>query len=29
MAGDEALPAVHVVPAGKRLFFTDETAAAR
>jgi 6-phosphogluconolactonase len=29
MAGDEALPAVHVVPVGKRLFFTDETAAAR
>jgi 6-phosphogluconolactonase len=29
MAGDEALPAVHVVPVGKRLFFTDEAAAAR
>jgi 6-phosphogluconolactonase len=27
MAGDEALPAVHVVPVGKRLLFVDQAAA--
>jgi 6-phosphogluconolactonase len=29
IAGDEALPAVHVVPVGTRILFTDEAAAAR
>jgi 6-phosphogluconolactonase len=29
IAGDESLPAVHVVPVGKRILFTDEAAAAR
>ena len=29
IAGDEALPAVRVVPVGKRVLFTDEAAAAR
>ena len=29
IAGDDGLPAVHVVPVGKRMLFTDEAAAAR
>lgn len=29
IAGDPALPAIHVVPVGKRILFTDEAAAAR
>ena len=29
IAGDPALPAVHVVPVGRRILFTDEAAAAR
>ncbi len=29
ISGDEALPAVHVVPVGTRVLFTDEAAAAR
>ena len=29
IAGDEALPAVHVVPVGSRVLFTDEAAAGR